>query len=52
MPEGLTGFPLVLPLQLALGLAGGAVLLGMLAAMVTTRLARRVSPAEAMRAKE
>ena len=52
VPEGLTGFPLVLPLQLGLGLAGGAVLLGMLAAVVTTRLARRVSPAEAMRAKE
>jgi putative ABC transport system permease protein len=52
VPEGLTGFPLVVPLDLVLGLAAGAVLLGLLAAVVTTRLARRVSPAEAMRAKD
>ena len=44
----LTGFPLVVPLELALGLGAGAVLLGLLA----TRLARRVSPAAAMRAKD
>ena len=52
VPEGVTGFPLVVPLELAAGLAAGALVLGLLAVAVTTRLAQRVSPAEAMRAKE
>ena len=34
------------------GLAAGAAVLGLLAVTVTARLARGVSPAEAMRAKE
>jgi len=50
--RGLTGFPLVVPLELTGGLAAGAAILGLLAAAVTTRLALRASPAEAMRGKE
>jgi putative ABC transport system permease protein len=52
VPEGVTGFPLVVPLELAAGLAAGATVLGLLAVTVATRLAQRVSPAEAMRAQE
>ena len=52
VPRGLTGFPLVVPLELTGGLAVGAAILGLLAAAVTTRLALRASPAEAMRGKE
>jgi hypothetical protein len=52
VPDGLTGVPLVLPLQLAGGLAVGAAVLGLLAATVTTRLALRASPTEAMRGRE
>jgi putative ABC transport system permease protein len=52
IPKGVTGFPLVIPLELAAGLAAGASVLGLLAVVVTARLARGVSPAEAMRAKE
>ena len=54
--RGLTGFPLVVPLVVPLELTGGpaagAAILGLLAAAVTTRLALRASPAEAMRGKE
>ena len=52
VPRGLTGFPIVMPLVLIGGLAAGAVVLGVLAAAVTTRLALRASPAEAMRGRE
>ena len=52
VPRGLTGFPLVVPLELTGGLAVGAAILGLLAAAVTTRLALRASPAEAMRGRE
>jgi putative ABC transport system permease protein len=52
VPRGVTGFPLAVPLELAGGLAAGALVLGLLAAGVTTRLALRASPAEAMRAME
>ena len=52
VPRGLTGFPLVVPLELTGGLAAGAAVLGLLAAAVTTRLALRASPAEAMRGRE
>ena len=53
VPRGITGVPLDVPLALigALG-AGAAAMLGMLAAAVTTRLALRASPAEALRAKD
>ena len=51
VPRGLTGFPLVVPLELVAGLAAGAVVLGLLAAAVTTRLALRASPVEAMRGR-
>ena len=52
VPRGLTGFPLVVPPALTVGLATGAVVLGLLAASVTTRLALRASPLEAMRGRE
>jgi putative ABC transport system permease protein len=52
VPRGLTGFPLVVPLDLTAGLAAGAALLGLLAAIVATRLTLRASPAEAMRGRE
>ena len=52
VPRGVTGFPIAVPVELMTGLVGGAAALGVLAAVVTTRLAQRVSPAEAMRAKE
>ena len=50
--RGITGIPLDVPLPLIGALGIGAAMLGMLAAAVTTRLALRASPAEAMRAKE
>ncbi len=52
VPRGLTGFPLVVPLELTAALAVGAAVLGLLAATVTTRLALRAAPAEAMRGSE
>ena len=52
VPRGLTGFPLDVPLTLTGGLAAGAAVLGLLAAAVTTRLALRASPTEAMRGRE
>ena len=52
VPRGLTGFPLVVPLGLTVGLAAGAAVLGLLAACVTAQLALRASPAEAMRGRE
>ena len=52
VPRGLTGMPLVVPLQLTGGLVAGAAILGLLAAAVTTRLALRASPMEAMRGRE
>src|SRR3954452_22117350 len=52
VPRGLTGFPLVVPLEVTGGLAAGAAVLGLLAATVTARLALRSSPADAMRGRE
>jgi ABC-type antimicrobial peptide transport system permease subunit len=52
VPRGLTGFPLVVPPELTGGLVAGAAVLGLLAAAVTTRLALRASPVEAMRGRE
>ena len=52
VPRGVTGFPLVVPTQLAGGLVAGTAVLGLLAAAVATRLALRASPAEALRSKE
>jgi putative ABC transport system permease protein len=52
VPRGLSGVPIAVPLQLVTALAAGAAGLGLLAAVVTTRLALRASPAEAMRTKE
>ena len=52
VPRGITGVPLDVPLPLIGALGTGAAMLGLLAAAVTTRLALRASPAEAMRAKE
>ena len=52
VPRGLTGFPLVVPPALTGGLATGAAVLGLMAAAVTTRLALRASPLEAMRGRE
>src|SRR3954469_16912110 len=52
VPRGLTGFGLAVPLELTGEFAAGAAVLGLLAAAVTTRLALRASPAEAMRGKE
>ena len=49
VPRGLTGFPLVVPPELAGGLAIGAAVLGLLTAAVTTRIALRASPAVALR---
>ena len=50
VPQGLTGIPLSIPLTLIAALTAGAAALGLLAALVSTRLALRTSPAEAMRA--
>ena len=50
VPQGLTGVPLSIPLALIAALTTGAAALGLLAALVSTRLALRTSPAEAMRA--
>jgi putative ABC transport system permease protein len=52
VPRGLTGFPLVVPVGLTVGLAAGAAVLGLLAATVTAQLALRASPAEGMRGRE
>jgi putative ABC transport system permease protein len=52
VPRGLTGIPLSVPLQFTGALAVGSAALGLLAAAVTTRLALRASPAEAMRGTE
>jgi putative ABC transport system permease protein len=52
VPRGLTGFPVVIPPVLTGGLAAGAAALGLIAAAVTTRLALRASPAQAMRGRE
>jgi putative ABC transport system permease protein len=52
VPRGLTGLQLVVPPELAGGLAVGALVLGLLAAAVTTRLALRASPLAAMRGRE
>ena len=52
VPSGVTGFPLAVPAPLVGGLAVGAAVLGVLAAAVTTRLALRASPVEAMRGGE
>src|SRR4051794_2242914 len=51
VPRGLTGFPLVVSPALTGGLAAGAAVLGLIAAVVTTRLALRASPVEAMRGR-
>ena len=50
VPQGLTGVPLSIPLTLIAALTAGAAALGLLAALVSTRLALRASPSEAMRA--
>ena len=52
VPRGVTGFPLVMSLDLAAGLAAGAAILELLAAAVTIRLALRASPIEAVRGNE
>ena len=52
IPHGLTGVPLALPVPLVAGITLGAAALGLLAALVSTRLALRASPAEAMRTRE
>jgi putative ABC transport system permease protein len=52
VPRGITGVPLDVPLPLIGALMAGATVLGVLAAAVTTRLALRASPVEAMRGKE
>ena len=52
VPRSVSGVPLEVPLTLTAGLLGGAALLGLLAGVVTSRLALRSSPAEAMRARE
>jgi putative ABC transport system permease protein len=52
VPRGVSGFELAVPLQLALGLGAGAAVLGLLTATVTTRLALRASPLEAMRGRD
>jgi putative ABC transport system permease protein len=49
VPDGLTGIPLTIPLTLVAGISAGAAALGLLAALVSTRLALRATPAEAMR---
>ena len=49
IPDGLTGVPLAIPVPLVAGITVGAAVLGLLAALVATRIALRTSPAEAMR---
>ena len=49
IPDGLTGVPLAVPVPLVAGITAGAAALGLLAALVATRIALRTSPAEAMR---
>ncbi len=50
--KGLTGIPLDVPLTLVGAITAGAAGLGLLAALIATRIALRTSPAEAMRARE
>ena len=52
VPDGVRGFPLVVPPELAGGLPAGAAVLGLLAAAVAARLALRATPATALRVKE
>ena len=52
VPRDVTGFPLEVPPELVGGLVAGASVLGLLAAAVTTRLALRAAPTEALRARE
>ncbi len=49
VPNGVTGIPIAVPLSLIAAVAGGALTLGLLAAALSARMARRASPAEAMR---
>ncbi len=49
IPDGLTGVPLAVPVPIVAGITLGAAVLGLLAALVATRIALRTSPAEAMR---
>ena len=49
VPLGLTGIPLSVPVTLVAAVTAGAAALGLLAALVSTRLALRASPAAAMR---
>ena len=52
VPRSLTGVPIAVPVGMTAGLVGGAIALGLMAAVVTARLALRASPAEAMRVRE
>ena len=52
VPRGITGVPLSVPVALTGGLLAGTVALGLLAGIVTARLALRASPAAAMRARD
>ena len=52
VPRGVTGMPVAVPVALTAGLLGGAIVLGLLAGVVTARLALRASPAAAMRVRE
>jgi putative ABC transport system permease protein len=52
VPRGLSGVPLTVPVELIGGLVAGAAVLGLLAAAVTTRLALRAPPTDAMRVRE
>ena len=52
VPRGVTGVPLAVPATLIGGLLAGTAVLGLLAGVVTSRLALRASPAEAMRVRD
>ena len=52
VPLGLTGIPLSVPVTLVAAVTAGAATLGLLAALVSTRLALRSSPAAAMRLRD
>ena len=52
VPLGLTGIPLSVPVTLVAAVTAGAAALGLLAALVSTRLALRSSPAAAMRLRD
>ena len=52
VPRGVTGVPLDVPATLIGGLLAGTAVLGLLAGVVTSRLALRASPAEAMRVRD